>query len=126
MTAQINVVKWLLGLAGAVAGGIAGFFIFYGLCTLGRYALVVPGAVLGLAAGALLKGRMPLFGVLCALLALLLGFFCHWWMRIPSDGEEPGFFYLLTHANHISAVFLVMIALGALCAFWFGQGGYRK
>src|SRR5271157_4934462 len=123
MTAQINAVKWLLGLAGAVGGGIAGFFIFYGLCTVRLYALVVPGAVLGLAAGALLKERMPLFGVLCAALALLLGFFCHWWMRIPSDGEEPGFCYLLAHPSHITPIFLVMIVLGALCAYWFGQGG---
>ena len=117
--------NWLLGLAGAVGGGILGFFVFLWLYDHGFYAVMVPGAALGLAGGALLKGRSMPFGIVCAVLAVLLGVFAHWWIRIPGDNEDPGFLYLMTHLNHITSVPLILIVLGALCGYWFGQGQER-
>jgi hypothetical protein len=125
MIAKIKPMNWLLGLAGAVGGGAVGFFVFVWLVNQGLYAMVVPGAALGAGGGFLFKKRSPMFGVVCAALALLLGLFAHWWVRIPLDDEEPGLLYLLTHLNHISAVSLGMIVLGGLCGFWFGQGQER-
>jgi hypothetical protein len=126
MNANHRAANWLLGLAGAIAGGIVGFFVFWGLLRWGICALVVPGAALGLAGGALRKDRSRAFGAVCAAFALLLGFFSYWWFRIPRDGEDPGFLYLLTHPNHLPAMILIMIGLGALCGYWFGQGSSRE
>jgi hypothetical protein len=122
MTEKIQALNWLLALAGAAGGGAAGFFVFYWLYHRGLYAAILPGAALGIAGGALLRCRSQAFGIICGVLALLLGVFSHWWIRIPGENKEPGYLYLLTHLNHISSIYLIMIVLGTLCGYWFGQG----
>jgi hypothetical protein len=122
MTAPIKAANWALAIAGAIAGGAAGFFVFLWLYNQGWYAAMLPGAALGAAGGALLKGRSIAFGVACALFALLLGVFSHWWIRIPDENEGAGYFYLLMHPGHMSSVPLILIALGGVFGYWFGQG----
>jgi hypothetical protein len=120
MTANNKAVSWLLGLAGAVGGGAVGFFIYVWLFHQGFYAMIIPGAALGAAGGFLFRDRSPAFGIVCAILAILLGIFAEWWMSpFIADGS---FCYFLTHLQDLKPLTFIMIALGGLCGFWFGQG----
>jgi hypothetical protein len=120
MTAKLKAVNWLLGLAGAIAGGAAGFFLFVWLVHQGLYAMVIPGAALGAGGGWLFKQRSRAFGGVCAVLALLLGFFAEWWAIL-----DVTFGYYLTHLHQLQPITYIMIALGGLCGYWFGQGQER-
>jgi uncharacterized membrane protein (UPF0136 family) len=117
-----HVVRWGLAILAATVGGVAGYFLFRWLCDFGLFGLLIPGAVLGLAGTLVMRRRSWAFGILCGIFAWPLGVFSLWMVRIPWDDEEPGFFYLLTHPNHVSPTLLIIIALGAVCAFWFGIG----
>jgi hypothetical protein len=123
MNGQMKALNWLLGLAGAVGGGAIGFFIFVWLLSKGYYAMILPGAALGLAGGALIRCRSLVFGVVCGLLAVLLGIFTEWWTA--PFREDKSFSYFLTHLHQLQSVTIIMIALGGICAFWFGQGRER-
>jgi hypothetical protein len=122
MAADTKPWRWLLGLAGAAGGGVLGFFIFVWLANQGLIAVLLPGAALGIGGAVLMRKRSLAFGVVCAVFAMLLGFFSYWWIRLPLMEEESSFFYLLTHPNHLPSIILLMIGLGGLCAFWFGLG----
>ncbi len=63
-------VNWSLGLLGAIAGGAAGYLAFLALARLGLYALVLPGALVGIGCGMLSRGKSNLLGVVCGLLGL--------------------------------------------------------
>ena len=44
-------VNWPLGIVGAVAGGVAGYFVFFWIAQQGFYAIMLPGAAVGLGCG---------------------------------------------------------------------------
>jgi hypothetical protein len=123
MPTQIKPANWLLGLVGVIVGGAAGFFLFVWLVRQGYYAMMVPGAALGLLGGILLRSYSQAFGVVCAVLAVLLGLFTEWWTA-PLLVDDS-FKYFVTHLNQLKPVTLIMIGLGGLCAYWFGQGHER-
>jgi heme O synthase-like polyprenyltransferase len=82
--------------------------------------MIIPGAALGAAGGFLFRDRSPAFGIVCGILAILLGIFAEWWTSpFIADGS---FGYFLTHLQELKPVNFIMIALGGLCGFWFGQG----
>jgi hypothetical protein len=112
--------NWPLGLIGAVGGGMAGYYVFSLLANQGLYGLVIPGATLGLCGGLLLRGKSNAFGVVCSLLGVLLGIFAEW--RFAPFIADPSFAYFITHLYDLNAIILIMIAIGGLCAFWFGKG----
>jgi hypothetical protein len=120
MTAKNQAVNWLLGLLGAAGGGLIGLLIFHWLIHHQLYGMVIPGAALGAGGGALFRKRSLAFGVVCAILAVGLGIFAEWWAVL-----DVTFGYLLTHLNQLDTITMIMIAVGAVCAFWFGQGWER-
>lgn len=106
----------LRGLVGAVLGGLAGYWICRGMLTYGLYAIMVPGAMLGVGWGVLARRNSIVGGVLAAAAAVALGIFTEWNLfPFVADGSL-GFF--LKHLADLGTVKLILIGLGAAFAFW--------
>ena len=125
MNAKNQKPNWPLGLVGAVAGGILGYFLFFWLVQHRLYAMILPGAAVGLGGGLLLRGKSNLFGALCGVSGLCLGLFTEW--KFAPFIDDPSFVYFITHLHKLDscAVTLIMIAAGGLIAFWLGKGSDR-
>lgn len=120
MGAAIKPLNWALAVAGAIGGGAAGFLIFWWLLRYNFYAMMIPGAALGLAGGSLLKGRSQVFGVVCGVASLALGVFAEWWTSPFIADQSLGYF--ICHLHELTPVTLIMIVLGGVFGYWFGQG----
>jgi hypothetical protein len=117
--------QWLVllrGLAGGAIGGVVGYLLFQLLRTQQFYALALPGAMVGLGAGLFARGRSQVLAMCCAAAAVILAIVIEW-LRAPflKDGS---FLYFVTHLHQMDGgtVKSLMIGVGALCAYWFGQG----
>ncbi len=105
----------LLVLGGALAGGILGYFAFDWIARQGFYALMLPGALLGLGAS-LAKNRSVLLAAVCGVGAVALGLFTEW--RFAPFIKDDSFGYFLLHAWELKPLTLVMIGLGGGIGFW--------
>ncbi|MFI5455444.1 MAG: hypothetical protein ACHRXM_08320 [Isosphaerales bacterium] len=114
-----HLISNLLGLVGAIVGGVLGFYTFGWLLEHGFLGLMIPGALLGL--GCSLLARHPSFvrGVVCAIAALGLSFFADWWFE-PFNADSSLQYFLL-HAMDLGPVRLLMIGIGTFIAFWVGK-----
>ena len=65
MVDRERVVSASLGLAGAVAGGAIGYFVFMWMARQGFYAMILPGALLGLGCGLASRRRSAVLGIAC-------------------------------------------------------------
>ncbi len=109
---------WGMGVVGAALGAFAGWFIFGWLVSQGFYALVLPGAAVGLGFGALSRRPMIAGGVFCAVVAFILTLACEWRFFANLQTLEE---FLKDLPNETPVTFLMM-GLGVLMAFWFGRG----
>jgi hypothetical protein len=117
------VVSNLLGVVGAIAGGVAGFYTFKWLYHQGFYGMMIPGALLGLGAGLLARHRSLARGVACAIAALALALYTHWAVA----STAPTFTDFLAQVKDLQPVMLLMIGLGTGIAFWLGKdAGYSR
>jgi hypothetical protein len=110
------------GVTGAIAGAVAGHFLFLWIARQGFYALALPGAATGLAGGFWLK-RSSALGVFCGVLGLAVGLFSEW--RFAPFTAEGSLGYFLTHLHQLRPVTWIMILLGAGLGYWFGRGRTR-
>ena len=114
----------ILGLIGAVVGGVLGFYTFGWLEDHGFYGLAIPGAFLGVGCGLLAQHRSRLRGLACAIGALGLSLFTEWHYHYFL--QDSSFSFMLTHLQDKGPVTLLMIAIGTIVAFWVGQdAGFR-
>ena len=120
MAANVKISNWLLGVVGGIVGSALGYFAFFLLARQGLYAMVLPGALLGLGCGFLSGINSNVLGIVCGLLALLLGFFTEW--RFAPFVDDGSFTYFITHVHNLKSMTLIMIAVGGLFGFWFGKG----
>jgi hypothetical protein len=107
----------LLGLAGAIAGGVLGFYTFQWLLGYGFYGLMIPGAFLGLGCSLLARHASVIRGVFCGIAALVLSFFTDWYFTITDES----FATFVSRVKDFNPVTLLMIAVGTLIAFWIGK-----
>jgi len=105
----------LLVLIGAAAGGAAGFALFSYALQAGFYAIVLPGALLGIGAG-LARNRSALMAVVCGVLAIALGLFTEWWFHPFVRDGGIGFF--VAHIHDLPPITLILIGLGGVLGFW--------
>lgn len=114
------------GLAGAVLGGLLGYFVFFWIARQGFYALILPGTVLGLGFGLACRRKYIAAAVACGLAALALGIFTEW--RFAPFAEDTSISFFLTHLHRLKPVTWLMIGLGAFFAFYLAQGpgGFRS
>ena len=108
------------GLVGAAVGGVVGYFLFGWIFSQGFYAMIVPGAALGIGFGGFSRVRARVNGVVAAVLAVGLGLFTEW--KFFPFRKDDSFGYLLSHIHEKPPITLIMIAVGGLCGYWFGIG----
>jgi hypothetical protein len=109
----------ILGLMGAAAGGVLGYYTFQWLLGYSLYGMMIPGGFLGLGCGLLARHASQLRGLLCAILALCLGVFMEWkFFPFVADGSLG---YFLRNIASVSPVSLAMIAAGGFFAYWLGR-----
>jgi hypothetical protein len=124
MDEKPNNVNWPLGLVRAVLGGVAGYFVFLWIVRQGFYALILPGATVGLGCGALSRGRSQALGVVCGLLAVLVGLLAEW--RCEPFVADESLAYFLKHLHQLQPITIIMIVIGAALAYWMGIGSTRR
>jgi hypothetical protein len=104
-----------LTLLGALAGGLAGYFLFFWLADRGYFGLAIPGGFLGIGAG-VFRSSSRLTPLTCALLALALGVFTEW--RYAPFVVDGSFGYFLRHFGNLQPASVIMIAIGVFAGFW--------
>ncbi len=123
MTKLAIITSHLLGLIGALAGGYLGYLGFGWFYQRGFYAMIMPGALLGLGCGLLARHPSTIRGVACALGAVALSLHIEWrYFPFIADDSRG---YFLTHVHQVNSVHLLMIGVGAVIAYWVGKdSGY--
>ena len=102
----------LLALVYAAIGGVIGYYGVGWIATQGFYAMMLPGGLLGYAAG-FAKSRSIAVPIICGIAATLLGFYSEW--QTFWNVDLNGFLNLIPDLEPIS---LIMIALGGFLGFW--------
>jgi len=118
-----DAIKIILGILGAVVGGTVGHYAFTWIVGQGFYALVIPGAFLGLGFSAGFQSKSTAAAVFCATAAVGLELFSEW--SVFPFAKDTGFQFFLVHVHQLEPITLIMVALGGLCAFW-TVGGNRR
>jgi hypothetical protein len=109
-----------LGLAGAIAGGIVGYYLFFAIARQGFYAVALPGVLIGLGCEALSGRRSVPLGVVCGLLGLAAGIYSEW--QFAPFVKNASLSYFLAHLHELTGVTQFMILVGAGAACWLGCG----
>src|SRR5262245_61520359 len=92
----------MLGLVGAIIGGVLGFYTFRWLVGHGFYGLAIPGAFLGLGCSLLARHSSIPRGIACGVAALVLSLYTEWtFQTFVADGS---FSYMITHIMDKDAV----------------------
>ena len=115
-----TVVGLLRGTAGAILGGMLGYYAFRWLGRQGLYALVLPGTMVGLGFGVCSGIRSPWGGIACGIAGVAYGLFTEWhWFPWPND-QSLGYF--LTHLHKLQPLTIILILLGGFFSGWLGLG----
>lgn len=122
MAENTDIKNWLLGIAGAIAGGVVGYFATAWILSQGFYALALPGALLGLGCGRFSGMRSPPLGIVCGVAGLALGLMTDWMLR-PFIADDSLVYYL-THLSDLKPFTMMMIVLGGYFGWSFGRRGY--
>ena len=115
--------RLLIGMAGAITGGIVGYFAFLWLARRGYYAFLLPGASVGVGGSLFVRDRSVTRATLCGILALVLGVFSEW--RLAPFIADDSLGYFLAHLHKLPPLTLVMIIGGAAFGYWFSLGKDR-
>jgi hypothetical protein len=105
----------LITIAGAVLGGILGYYAFFWVLKHGYYGMVLPGGLLGIGAG-FGRSKSIWVPVVCALAAVALGLFTEW--KHAPFAKDDSLGYFLGHIFDLNTVTLLMIAVGGALGFW--------
>jgi hypothetical protein len=113
----------ILGLLGATAGGVLGYFAFSWALQQGYYALMLPGCLIGLGGGLLVKDRSVPRAAICGVFGAALGLFSEW--RHAPFIADQSLGYFLTHLHQLHGLTLLMLAAGTAFAAWLSFGKQR-
>jgi hypothetical protein len=113
----------LLGILGAAAGGVLGYFAFFWIARQGFYALMVPGGLVGVGGGLLVRDRSVPRAIVCGVIAFALGLFTEW--RFAPFTKDDSLGYFLAHVQDLRPLTLLMIVAGGAFGGWFALGRER-
>ena len=114
----------LLGLVGAIVGGVLGFYTFGWLYSQGFYGLMIPGAFLGLGCGLLAQHPSVPRGIVCGVAALILALFTEW--KFFPFVADTSLSYFVRHLTDLKPVTVLMTGIGGLIAYWVSKdAGFR-
>ncbi len=120
MNDNTRVRNLLVGVLGAVAGGVLGYFAFLWIARQGFYALMLPGGLAGLGGGWLARDRSPVRAAICGVFALGLGVFTEW--RFAPFIKDGSLIYFLSHLHLLRPISLLMIVAGGALGYWLALG----
>jgi hypothetical protein len=114
-TTKDILVRNVLTICCACVGGSIGYLGVVLLLERGVYALILPGGLLGLAAG-IVRSRSPMVAVLCGFLAVVAGLLTeHHFAPFVADRSLS---YFLVHALDLQPMTLFLIGMGGVIGFW--------
>jgi hypothetical protein len=115
-----KLIALMFSLLGGVLGGILGYYAFFWIARQGFYVIALPGTLLGAGCGLFSRDNSLVRGIICGVAGLGLGIYTEWsWGPFK---EDPSLVFFLTHLHLNPLITLLLIALGAVLAFWFGKG----
>lgn len=112
-----------LALLAAAAGGVVGHFAFFWIAKQGFYAIMLPPALVGLAAGYVITSRSQTLAIVCAIGGLALGLFTEW--KFAPFLLDNSWSYFLSHVHQLKPVTLLMLVIGAVASYRFALGRDR-
>jgi hypothetical protein len=110
-----NLKRNLLAIGCACLGGVIGYLGFWVLLAREIYAVVLPGGLLGLAAG-IVRAQSPLVAVVCSLLAVVAGLLTEH-QAAPFVADRSLSFFV-RHILDLQPLTQISIAVGGLIGFW--------
>jgi hypothetical protein len=114
---------YVRGITGALIGAGLGYVGFRFLAQNGLYAIVLPGACVGMCGGYLSRVRSGVIGGIAALVALVSLVLIEW--QFAPFVADNSLAYFVTHLHKVLPAHLIMISIGTAFAFWFGRGRER-
>jgi len=117
-----RVMSTTLGVIGGIVGGVFGYVLFFWILKQGFYALVLPGASVGLGCGLLARHPSVPRGLACAIAALALGLYTEWkYLEFMAFAVDDRFSTFVTHFYRLRPITLIMIGLGTALAYYLGK-----
>ncbi len=113
-----------LALLAATVGGCVGYFAFFWIAKQGFYAIMLPPALVGMAAGYCTPRRSQPLAIACAIGGLALGLYTEW--RFAPFIVDASFSYFITHVHKLKPITLLMLAIGTVASYYFALGTERK
>jgi hypothetical protein len=120
MNGNAQIRNLVAGVLGALAGGILGYFAFFWIAGQGFYALMLPGGLVGLGGGLLVRDRSFVRAAVCGAFALGLGVFTEW--RFAPFSKDATLGYFLAHLHDLRPMTLLMILAGGALGYWLALG----
>ena len=120
MSEPIRKPRIALGLLAAAIGGCVGYFAFFWITRQGFYALILPPALLGLAAGYAVGARSQVFAIACGLAGLALGVFTEW--KFAPFKADASLVYFITHIHETKQLTQILLAVGTVICYRMALG----
>jgi hypothetical protein len=109
----------ILSIIGAGVGSALGYLLFRWAYDQNLYAMIVPGAGLGLGAHLAALDRSRVRGGVMGVAALMLGLLVEWeFFPFVADDSLA---YFIQHIPRIVPMHLLMIAVGGVFGYWWGK-----
>jgi len=119
----MNMGSNLMTIARGAVGGAVGYFLFIWLKNHGFYALILPGALLGIGAGYAARVRSLPLAVICGIAGFALSVFTDW--KFEPFTDDNSLQYFVMHLYKLDTVTQIMMAIGTFCSFYFALGVQR-
>ena len=101
-----------------------GYFAFFWIAKQGFYGIMLPPALVGLAAGFCMPSRSQPLAIACAIGGLALGLYTEW--RFAPFIKDASLQYFITHVHTLKPVTLLMLAIGTVASYRLALGRDRK
>ena len=113
-----------LALLAATVGGCVGYFAFFWIVNQGFYAIMLPPALVGLAAGYCTPRRSQPLAIACGIAGLALGLYTEW--RFAPFIVDNSLSYFITHVHQLKPITQLMLVIGSLASYYFALRTERK
>ena len=116
---EFPILKLFLGIVGGIVGGAIGLYACKWLHGQGYYAIVLPGALVGLGFGYAARHCSVAFGIVSALIGFIAGLATEWTVIY---GGKPSLTEFLQNLKSDSPVTWILLGVGVALAYSFGVG----
>jgi len=111
---------YIMASVGIAGGALLGCLAFHFAIQAGFYAMVAPGALIGLACGAQSKAESHLLGLVAAIVGVATGLLLEWHYFPFLKDDSLGYF--LAHLTDLKGGTWMMVLAGGGLAYFLGRG----